>query len=148
MSFKSSSLMVCVRPSFFTVTISSTASAAGFCCAPGVPASCFFFSSRRRHTRYIGDWSSDVCSSDLGTGTQPVHHRVQHHAESVEQVSGYRSSREASRIAGDGQARVLSAASSERAAGNHRATGRRLTTRSEEHTSELQSPMYLVCRLL
>src|SRR5437764_7591594 len=28
--------------------------------------SCFFFSSRRRHTRYIGDWSSDVCSSDLG----------------------------------------------------------------------------------
>src|SRR5437762_13447837 len=27
----------------------------------------FFFSSRRRHTRYIGDWSSDVCSSDLST---------------------------------------------------------------------------------
>src|SRR5437762_12886023 len=27
--------------------------------------SAFFFSSRRRHTRYIGDWSSDVCSSDL-----------------------------------------------------------------------------------
>src|SRR5437762_10683420 len=26
----------------------------------------FFFSSRRRHTIYIGDWSSDVCSSDLG----------------------------------------------------------------------------------
>src|SRR5436189_5153094 len=26
---------------------------------------CFFFSSRRRHTIYIGDWSSDVCSSDL-----------------------------------------------------------------------------------
>src|ERR1017187_10044170 len=24
-----------------------------------------FFSCRRRHTRYIGDWSSDVCSSDL-----------------------------------------------------------------------------------
>src|SRR5256885_2758537 len=31
-------------------------------------ASCicfFFFSSRRRHTRLQGDWSSDVCSSDL-----------------------------------------------------------------------------------
>src|SRR5437879_11320473 len=28
----------------------------------------FFFSSRRRHTRYIGDWSSDVCSSDLVLG--------------------------------------------------------------------------------
>src|SRR5256885_12509506 len=27
---------------------------------------CFFFSSRRRHTRLQGDWSSDVCSSDLG----------------------------------------------------------------------------------
>src|SRR5437762_14306353 len=27
----------------------------------------FFFSSRRRHTRYIGDWSSDVCSSDLSS---------------------------------------------------------------------------------
>src|SRR5260221_8144142 len=28
--------------------------------------SCFFFSSRRRHTRSLCDWSSDVCSSDLG----------------------------------------------------------------------------------
>src|SRR6266566_8415913 len=27
----------------------------------------FFFSSRRRHTRLQGDWSSDVCSSDLLT---------------------------------------------------------------------------------
>src|SRR5438309_2493854 len=26
----------------------------------------FFFSSRRRHTRWNCDWSSDVCSSDLG----------------------------------------------------------------------------------
>src|SRR5436189_4867401 len=39
---------------------------------PGLPpaseparAPAFFFSSRRRHTRYIVDWSSDVCSSDL-----------------------------------------------------------------------------------
>src|SRR5256885_11609921 len=28
----------------------------------------FFFSSRRRHTRLQGDWSSDVCSSDLAYG--------------------------------------------------------------------------------
>src|SRR5256886_9263698 len=28
----------------------------------------FFFSSRRRHTRFDCDWSSDVCSSDLGRG--------------------------------------------------------------------------------
>src|SRR5688500_20357886 len=29
----------------------------------------FFFSSRRRHTRLQGDWSSDVCSSDLVKNT-------------------------------------------------------------------------------
>src|SRR6266508_4837942 len=29
---------------------------------------CFFFSSRRRHTRWPRDWSSDVCSSDLVDG--------------------------------------------------------------------------------
>src|SRR5256885_7172965 len=33
---------------------------------------CFFFSSRRRHTRLQGDWSSDVCSSDLGRGNEAV----------------------------------------------------------------------------
>src|SRR5256885_11884884 len=31
----------------------------------------FFFSSRRRHTRLQGDWSSDVCSSDLVAKTMP-----------------------------------------------------------------------------
>src|SRR6266566_6683417 len=31
----------------------------------GVASCFFFFSSRRRHTRLQGDWSSDVCSSDL-----------------------------------------------------------------------------------
>src|SRR6266487_5883038 len=30
----------------------------------------FFFSSRRRHTRWTGDWSSDVCSSDLLRGRE------------------------------------------------------------------------------
>src|SRR2546430_10822662 len=29
----------------------------------------FFFSSRRRHTRFDCDWSSDVCSSDLAEAT-------------------------------------------------------------------------------
>src|SRR6185295_11695579 len=38
----------------------------------------FFFSSRRRHTRYWRDWSSDVCSSDLtwrstSSGRRPRH---------------------------------------------------------------------------
>src|SRR5688500_20001629 len=32
----------------------------------------FFFSSRRRHTRLQGDWSSDVCSSDLGARPEQV----------------------------------------------------------------------------
>src|SRR2546430_14036932 len=31
----------------------------------------FFFSSRRRHTRFDCDWSSDVCSSDLVTPDAP-----------------------------------------------------------------------------
>src|SRR5260221_8304813 len=33
-------------------------------------SSIFFFSSRRRHTRSLCDWSSDVCSSDLLTAQQ------------------------------------------------------------------------------
>src|SRR5258706_7535723 len=32
----------------------------------GVQTCAFLFSSRRRHTRLVSDWSSDVCSSDLG----------------------------------------------------------------------------------
>src|SRR2546430_7407088 len=41
----------------------------------------FFFSSRRRHTRFDCDWSSDVCSSDLETdgeilGLQGCHSRT------------------------------------------------------------------------
>src|SRR5260370_19987280 len=32
----------------------------------------FFFSSRRRHTRFKCDWSSDVCSSDLNNGVVPT----------------------------------------------------------------------------
>src|SRR5690606_24941185 len=36
---------------------------------------CFFFSSRRRHTRFSRDWSSDVCSSDLAGGNRHRPHR-------------------------------------------------------------------------
>src|SRR5439155_6321883 len=36
------------------------------CTASHVTGEIYFFSSRRRHTRWPRDWSSDVCSSDLG----------------------------------------------------------------------------------
>src|SRR5438876_7898134 len=36
----------------------------------------FFFSSRRRHTRWTGDWSSDVCSSDLLNLVPPDSHEA------------------------------------------------------------------------
>src|SRR5437763_11468317 len=81
----------------------------------------FFFSSRRRHTRYIGDWSSDVCSSDLNPSPVPL--------------PGSLVVKNGSKI------RALMFASIPKPVS--------LTaSRSEEHTSELQSPMYLVCRLL
>src|SRR5256885_3375645 len=37
----------------------------GLCMVGALLETVFFFSSRRRHTRLQGDWSSDVCSSDL-----------------------------------------------------------------------------------
>src|SRR2546426_5770916 len=36
----------------------------------------FFFSSRRRHTRLQGDWSSDVCSSDLILSGVPTNYII------------------------------------------------------------------------
>src|SRR5690348_17989838 len=39
---------------------------------PTTQLSFFFFSSRRRHTRWTGDWSSDVCSSDLDLSQLPA----------------------------------------------------------------------------
>src|SRR2546426_9148792 len=41
---------------------------------------CFFFSSRRRHTRLQGDWSSDVCSSDLSLAPSAVWRCEANHA--------------------------------------------------------------------
>src|SRR3712207_8645695 len=53
---------------------------------------CFFFSSRRRHTRYWRDWSSDVCSSDLGADAE---------GDRLEAVIG-----DALRLLGDGEKNV------------------------------------------
>src|SRR5256886_11353157 len=98
---------------------------------------CFFFSSRRRHTRFDCDWSSDVCSSDLRVDRarclpQAPPGRFSHHF-----TAGPR------RCPGGSAARP--GRRSWRDPGLDRLEGR---GRSEEHTSELQSQSNLVCRLL
>src|SRR2546429_3291240 len=84
----------------------------------------FFFSSRRRHTRCSRDWSSDVCSSDLFV----VAPRLTLFAR-----------------------RLAALPHQSRAIPRVRLAVMLLTVfgrRSEEHTSELQSRLHLVCRLL
>src|SRR2546430_7275174 len=81
----------------------------------------FFFSSRRRHTRFDCDWSSDVCSSDLRDGPQAGRSLAIPATDArCSQSNGLRTS----------------------------STTGRSAARSEEHTSELQSQSNLVCRLL
>src|SRR5256885_15498207 len=55
----------------------------------------FFFSSRRRHTRLQGDWSSDVCSSDLAPrqahvagGARPSHGSRTNRSGGIGRASG------------------------------------------------------------
>src|SRR5256885_7986894 len=96
----------------------------------------FFFSSRRRHTRLQGDWSSDVCSSDLAQ-YQVLTDRVDQITALVEYLKGKQESfvnafTSVKKIMGDGRSGMSRGGS----------------LRSEEHTSELQSPCNLVCRLL
>src|SRR2546422_5584804 len=86
----------------------------------------FFFSSRRRHTRCSRDWSSDVCSSDL----QPL------------VALGELAPQARQRLHGRGRQRLAQQPRFQLA----RLAVQRL--RSEEHTSELQSRLHLVCRLL
>src|SRR2546430_9132078 len=87
----------------------------------------FFFSSRRRHTRFDCDWSSDVCSSDLICS----HDMTRNEAATTEAAGAIRQYDPA-------QLDRISIAV-------NRAMDR---IRSEEHTSELQSQSNLVCRLL
>src|SRR5256885_3860656 len=47
----------------------------------------FFFSSRRRHTRLQGDWSSDVCSSDLYSTASVVWNSPAYHTASAKWTS-------------------------------------------------------------
>src|SRR2546422_4304391 len=87
----------------------------------------FFFSSRRRHTRCSRDWSSDVCSSDL----EPLKCWCQ-------ALSG------TAKIAPAFHSKLMRFPAVFQTAVEPRSG----TRRSEEHTSELQSRLHLVCRLL
>src|SRR5256885_13283130 len=106
----------------------------------------FFFSSRRRHTRLQGDWSSDVCSSDL--------HRARARVELV--VGEVQAARmRKAFVAGQPHTHgPLHAGPPLGVLGGlllpQEAVLVRIEVdiRSEEHTSELQSPCNLVCRLL
>src|SRR3712207_7622314 len=93
----------------------------------------FFFSSRRRHTRYWRDWSSDVCSSDLRTlhgRRSPLLHQGPPYVDHLLCVG----SAEFLELSPFGFWELMSKPED--------------LGRSEEHTSELQSRQYLVCRLL
>src|SRR5256885_3977939 len=107
----------------------------------------FFFSSRRRHTRLQGDWSSDVCSSDLleaflARPQTPVQYRERARVRQalIEHRTGRRAEAEGAWTAmaeSGSDPEVLADIVLDCA-----------EARSEEHTSELQSPCNLVCRLL
>src|SRR5438034_7147252 len=92
----------------------------------------FFFSSRRRHTRSLCDWSSDVCSSDLLRCLRLHNQEAEHHLGRPNRLGENKLSH---RLPDRGHR-----------AGPHRPL--RHFSRSEEHTSELQSHSDLVCRLL
>src|SRR5256885_5121740 len=104
-----------------------------FSCGDVVLVCFFFFSSRRRHTRLQGDWSSDVCSSDLPAAPSPVLPISVRGSETVLLVEDDEMIRALVQ-------KVLKA--------NGYTTLVAESGRSEEHTSELQSPCNLVCRLL
>src|SRR5260370_14277984 len=60
---------------------------------------CFFFSSRRRHTRFKCDWSSDVCSSDLIVSHDGIDHGAQKRHEGLDAI-GFLASAEGLDVAG------------------------------------------------
>src|SRR5256885_3838389 len=95
----------------------------------------FFFSSRRRHTRLQGDWSSDVCSSDLPVGGALVGAAAQGASTTLDCADTTQAIQPAEFVKLFGTVAAYNAFISQQA-------------RSEEHTSELQSPCNLVCRLL
>src|ERR1039457_3381472 len=114
----------------------------------------FFFSSRRRHTRLQGDWSSDVCSSDLGLLCPAVSFRVLRCNEAVYRLARQQNVAEHKRKheSADRPPHKNTTPIHEEKRMNDTPpptpTQVLFIIRSEEHTSELQSPCNLVCRLL
>src|SRR3990167_2601091 len=107
-------------------------------------ASCVFFSSRRRHTRFDCDWSSDVCSSDLGSRTWwPRCARSSRASTDGRRGSAARPSwsRRSSAVAGipAGSRRSSSALSSSRSAATRRAVTSRRSPRSRASSSTRSS---------
>src|SRR5688572_31922686 len=66
----------------------------------GLRCSCvtFFFSSRRRHTRFDCDWSSDVCSSDLDCRRRSAKWRRLQRSRSTASRAGCRSEEHTSEL--------------------------------------------------
>src|SRR5690606_40559788 len=109
-----------------------------------VPSCFFFFSSRRRHTRFSRDWSSDVCSSDLDRSAPPHPGRACPRCPLAHNRGAPGRTPRSARAGVPGTAAGL--APQARTAPPPFRPGR--DPRSEEHTSELQSRENLVCRLL
>src|SRR2546430_12358911 len=112
----------------------------------------FFFSSRRRHTRFDCDWSSDVCSSDLVqrlTAVALVPLSIWFVA-SLLSLPSFDHATVVAWMSGSWTALLLILLVLTCAW--HSQLGVRVVVedyvRSEEHTSELQSQSNLVCRLL
>src|SRR3712207_7192289 len=109
----------------------------------------FFFSSRRRHTRYWRDWSSDVCSSDLHLSIQDLKlqdHSGEYTMNNLQLKMGKEQHKNfASLISDFADIHINGVFNySQLPATIYNIIGSRLP-RSEEHTSELQSRQYLVC---
>src|SRR5947209_15687566 len=103
----------------------------------------FFFSSRRRHTRYWRDWSS-ACAL-------PIFALPRVHGHSARGDGGGRmvlSGEDVARRPTNLRAQLEKRLDEHRGLDRHVQRAGDLGARSEEHTSELQSRQYLVCRLL
>src|SRR5207248_8950329 len=103
---------------------------------------------RRRHTRSYGDWSSDVCSSDLAISARSsscAAALVWARYAAAMCTAGDREGGDKRPTSSRGAATAEAAPNMQPSQASVRIV---VPPRSEEHTSELQSPYDLVCRLL